>query len=69
MVHEQAVAYSRELRIVVSSASVMHQFTLAGLDTELLFYPSFSRAIRPGPATLAGRLTWDSPLRAASKLA
>jgi len=38
-------ATGKQLRIVISSASVLHQFVLAGLDAQLLIYPSLSLAV------------------------
>lgn len=44
LAHDQAARSGRELRIVVSSAALMHEFVLARLDTELQIYPSVSLA-------------------------
>ncbi len=54
MAHEQARAVERELRIVISSASILRQFVLAGLDAQPLIYPSLNLASRPGRATSVG---------------
>ena len=60
MAHELAVSSGRELRIVVSSAAILHQFALAGLDAELLIYPSMSLANDTAPGASSGRLTWGA---------
>jgi len=60
MVHEVSAAVDRELRIVVSSASILHQFALTGLDAELLIYPSLNPASAPGRASSVGRLRWGT---------
>jgi anti-anti-sigma regulatory factor len=49
MAHELAASSGRELRIVISSATITHQFALAGLDAELQIYPSMSLARDPAP--------------------
>jgi hypothetical protein len=58
MAHDQARGSGRELRIVVSSAAMLDQFVLAGLDSDLLIYPSLSLASRLAPCGSSGHLTW-----------
>lgn len=58
LAHDHAVRSGRELRIVVSSAALMREFVLAGLDAELRIYPSVSLANQPVGDNSSGRLTW-----------
>jgi anti-anti-sigma regulatory factor len=53
MAHELAATRGSELRIAVRSGAILHQFEVAGLDTELHIYPS---------VTLAGGLPRDVTL-------
>jgi len=46
MVSDLATGAERELRIVVASTSIMHQFALAGIDGQLRVYPSLALAMR-----------------------
>ena len=56
--NDLAARSSRELRVVIASAAVLRQFALAGLDAELLIYPSLNMAIKPGLDAPAGRPKW-----------
>ena len=51
--NDLAARSNRELRVVIASAAVLREFVLAGLDAELLIYPSLSMVIGPGPDTPA----------------
>jgi hypothetical protein len=59
LAQEYAAASAKELRVVVTSASLLHQFALAGLDTEIALYPSLDLAMTAEPATAYGRLTLE----------
>jgi len=58
LAHDQATHSGRELRIVVSSAALMREFVLAGLNAELRTYLSVSLASRSYPEASSGHLAW-----------
>lgn len=57
--HDRAARSGWRLRIVVSSAALMHEFVLAGLDSELQTYPNLRLACEAAPGVSSGRLTWS----------
>ena len=44
LAHEQAAAHHTELRLMITSAKVLHVLTITKLDTVLRIYPSLDAA-------------------------
>jgi anti-sigma B factor antagonist len=50
LAHKRAVASSRELRVVISSAAVLRVLAILGVDRVLEIYPDLAAALATGPA-------------------